>query len=1080
MPTEQIQNKDQGPLIQRDDNIRLPSLDIISASAGSGKTYTMAMRLTQFFLSENIPHKSIKHILAITFTNLAAKELKERLILTLKKLALKDPETMKYFVPIISIPEEHIPAKAEAALKNILSQYSDLQVKTIDSFFSRVFRTSAHDYGLYSDCDITFQPRIILEQAFEELSKKVFSDSQLQKQFDRLTEIIAMQDKKDDQKKYAWNPFNTIQKKVIEIYQTIQKQKKHPSQTDQTESLIRIKNELSETAGELLRIIDESGFNINHLFINQLKAALTHNYIKLIDNKLYTDIFNKDQKKVKTPELQSIIIELHKQFNEQCMQFILLYVNNFYYPYVIAYRELSDYIKKIQRNNDEVPLADLHQYIRSHLTGSGRNTDTLDSIYERLGETLYHYMIDEFQDTAPVHWGNLFPLIENGLANGGSLFIVGDTKQSIYAFNDADWRILKGLIEETEKPRGKTFDSVEQYALRNLDTNYRSGGEIVEFNRYLFQEHIPALYNNPDDGKHQLALSALTAGGLINYEQKPKKENTGKGYVEVRILKPEDDFNSQLTDTIQELIRRGAPKKEIAVLTRRNEDVMDISNTLKLAGIDCVSFSSLDIRKQSLTNEIISLLAFLDSPVDNLAFCRFLLGDIFGKICPQSIEERRKFIFNNRQKTLYTAFRSTYEDIWKQRFEHVFNKTGYLTPYDLVCEVFSALDIYKHFSGESSTLTKFLETVKAFEQNSRNTLKEFLAFSEEDDADSWNILVSPDLDAIRVMTTHKAKGLDFGYVIAVFNDKKIKTPEGIYFKDDDDHVEILRINSALAERSKNYSEFKKTSNHDYRPLEELYHNKKLTETVEQFNLRYVTLTRPKHELYVFGVYTEKNNKSEKPAKTTKKTKPEKQEEKKIGALDWLDIPDKIRGKKENIEPDTKNKTRTTDFVYPDRVVIAESLTRHKIRNDERYRGDILHFILSKIEYVPADLTGRFRDIANTYPLPCDYIPTEDDFTTMAAMIGRPELNQYFESAPGRIVKNEQEFTDAGGTRRVDRLVIDPQEVTIIDYKTGTTDDETKYEEQIRAYQAIIRTFYPGRAVKGILAYIDQNRIREIL
>lgn len=1068
-------------VLDKDCEIKYPCVDIISASAGSGKTYTMAMRLAQFLLSNEINNNNLKQILAITFTKLAAKELKERLIVTLKKLALNDSETKEFFAPIISIPAGQIPSKAEAALMYILSQYSDLQVKTIDSFFSRVFRTSAHDYGLYADCEITFRHRGILKQAFEELSRKVFSDSRLQKQFDQLTEMITTQTASKDQSKFLWDPFQKISRNVIGFYQSIQKQKKYLYQTDQVKRIFNLKRQIQTCAEDFLKLIQETeqaGYNINKRFLEKLKNIEQNNLNAIISSKIYDKVLNATQKKNLDQNYPPLLNKKLNEFNPLCMEYLLADALNYYYPYVTVYQQLNAFIRKIQRDIDEVPLADLHQYIRGHLSETAHIAESLHSIYERLGETLYHYMIDEFQDTAPVHWGNLLPLIENGLANGGSLFVVGDTKQSIYAFNDADWRILRGLIDEANKSNGKTFNSVSKYSLRNLDTNYRSGEVIVEFNRYLFHEHIPSLYNNPDDANHRLALQALTTGGLRNYEQKPCDKNTGKGYVEVRILQPEDDFNKQLTDTVHELIKRGAPKKEIAVITYRNEDVTEISNGLKMADIDCISYSSLDIRKQSLTGEILSLLAFLDSPVDNLAFSRFLLGDIFGSISRQTIEERRQFIFQNRGNALYTAFREKYHAVWSTYFEPVFNQTGYLTPYDLVCGIFTVFKIYKNFPHESATLTKFLETVKAFEQNGRNTLKEFLSSSGEDDDDSWNILVSPDLDAVRVMTTHKVKGLDFGYVIAVFYDNDINSKGGLYFTEQKDHTEVIHITKPILERIDDFSKFVQTTDHPYRFITDLHYKRILTEIVEQFNLRYVTLTRPKHELYVFGVYTDKKDKSEKPK--TGKTK--EKDDPKAGTLDWLDIPEKIRGKKEPIQPDTTIKAAPLHFVYPDKTQISENFVHHKARNDERYRGDNIHFILSKIDYVPTDPVARFREIVNEFPLPYDYIPTENDFASMAAIISRPEMKKYFEPMPGRIIKNEQDFTDAEGTRRIDRLVIDPQEVTIIDYKTGSAsgDDDKKYDEQIRLYHTLISAFYPGRAVKGILAYIDQNRIREVL
>ncbi len=1060
--------------LERDDSIQLPAVDIISASAGSGKTHTMAMRFTQFLLSSKIPNHDLKQILAITFTNLAAKELKERLILTLKNLALKDKKTTDYFTDIISIPRDQIPAKAERVLETMLIRYSDLQVKTIDSFFTQVFRSSAHDYGLYADCDITFQPQNILEHAFEELSKNIYKKDTLRHHIEQLIGILKEQ--RTSNQKYPWDPFQNIQDKIIRFYKSLQKQKGLLIQESQNHLLTEKKNRLTEIASELLQIINDTGLEVYSNAEKQLKNAMLGDFDKIINNKLYPSLFKDKQKKDKRPLLKEEYIGLHRQFNEHCIKYICLFSQNYYYPYIAVYSELTEYIKRTQRNLDEVALDDLHQYITSTLSGVVQSkADIIASVYERLGETICHYMIDEFQDTAPVHWNNLFPLIENTLAGKGSLFIVGDTKQSMYAFNDADWRILKGLTESIAFPSAQ-----DNYSVSHLQDNYRSGGAIVEFNLHLFQEHIPSLYANSTDKKkisiHQKNKEALKAGGLIDYVQNPLDDKKNKGYVSVQLFETIETYKTELVNTIAELKKRGAPLKEIAVLTRRNEDIIDISETLRIAGIDCVSYSSLDIRKQALTAGVFTLLAFLDSPVDNLAFGRFLLSDLFVKASGKPADAWRDFIFRNRGKNLYTAFREEQEILWNLFFGELYKKTGYLTPYDLVCEIFTTFRLYKNFSDETATLTKFLETVKEFDKNGRGTLKEFLAFSEDDKDDSWNIIVSPDFDAVRLMTIHKAKGLNFGFVIAVFFDENRKGGEKMYFNENDDKVQILRMTSRIPQRIDDYSKFIDCEDHEYAFIKEIYDRQEQTDLVEWYNLRYVALTRPKNELYVYGV----NRKDENKTDPTEPDEPVTENViEKADPLDWLDVTEKILGTKAEIKKDDKPAPRILQPLFPETVSIQENFIFHKIRNNERYRGDNIHFVLSKTETLAADPEKQLRELAGKYALPRDCSLKDADFKAMSGLLLMPEMRTYFEEQPGRVIRNELDYIDTEGTHRIDRLVADPDEVTIIDYKTGETDDPVKYEKQIRSYMDFARAFYPGRSVKGILAYIDQKTIRVI-
>ena len=272
----------------------------------------------------------------------------------------------------------------------------------------------------------------------------------------------------------------------------------------------------------------------------------------------------------------------------------------------------------------------------------------MPDVYFRLGDRIYHYLIDEFQDTSPIQWRNLEPLIEESLGKGGSLFLVGDTKQAIYGFRDADYRIMRHLEAEPGH-----FGSVEA-SVRELKTNYRSDQAILDFVKDLFLGlGDDADGNSPGYGR----LAALS--GLDDFDQSVLPGREGRGFVSYVLLEKEaasaadeDEAGrrpgtdedaapavvedppekAELQNLVTGLRRRGWRASDIAVLTYKNADVVRVASWLNELDIPFIPFSSLDIRGRKIVGEILSFLRFLDAPPDDLAFAEVLLGGMFAAL----------------------------------------------------------------------------------------------------------------------------------------------------------------------------------------------------------------------------------------------------------------------------------------------------------------------------------------------------------------------------------------------------------------------------------------------------------------
>ncbi len=664
--------------------------------------------------------------------------------------------------------------------------------------------------------------------------------------------------------------------------------------------------------------------------------------------------------------------------------------------------------------------------------------DIIPDVYFRLGDTIFHYLIDEFQDTSPIQWENLRPLLENSLSQYGSLFVVGDTKQAIYGFRNADYRIMKKA--ENDNP----FPSAEHYVIE-LDTNYRSSKRILKFNEDVFKNNLP---NN------EKYKTAGEKSGLIDYIQKPDKNRKSEGYAEV-ILFEKDEENPpekvKIQDLIEDITKRGFRYKDIAILTLRNEDAIKVTSWLNEKNIPFISHSSLDIRRRKVTGEIISLLNFLDSPTDNLSFSSFLLGDIFSSVLQKDSHQIKKedllhFIFNNSGKSiLYKAFQKNYRKLWEDYFSELFKFTGYLPLYDLVSEIFSKFRLFEVMKNEEAVFIKILESIRDMESEGQNSIKDFLVFASDTEVvdSKWDMNIPVDTDAVNVMTVHKSKGLGFSVSIVLLYEFSNKGFEFITVEDNE-NISLLKINKAILRTNSN--------------LQTLYDNEYLNELVNKLNSLYVGFTRAKEELYVIGIYQNTTNRLPidlLPADKYKSMEKHKREiSKESGIYNIVDIQ---------------------HYYNP---CVFQLYSGSLLNMEEKRRGDFIHKVLSHIEYINH---GFDREIDKII----DIVVKETGDNFHLNKIKRVILNflkskniiDFFKYKDGRIILKEQEFCDREGRLfRMDRVVIDSDKTTVIDFKTGTDREEEKYSSQLRTYMKILKEIYPDKIIQGIIAYVDLKEI----
>lgn len=1021
-------------VLEKDGAIPFPHVSVLKASAGSGKTYSLAERFVQFLLSGQIHQNHLRNILAITFSNNAAKEMKERILSWLKDLYFEDPKKTEEIAEIVSLKKEHLAERAGARIDDILRNYTEFQVKTIDSFMTSIYKASAIDFGYSPDFEVVMTPGKIMAYAFDRFLRAVREETPEAKFIETLLEVIL--DSRGGGSAYPWDGSRDLLEEIVELYSKLSGIVKRVKPVDTERRIDSVKKHIQETAENLVNLIDRSDLakHKGSSFYRILETVRAGAFPDLVDKGLSTIPVIKPM----GDEAMTRYERISKQWEllgDQIKEYIELYAATYYGPYLRAYEAFQDTLEETKKRLGVIFIDDINKKLSDYLRRA-----IVPDVYFRIGETIYHYLVDEFQDTSPIQWANLFPLIENSLSQGGSLLAVGDTKQAVYGFRNADYGIMKGL--ESKSP----FSSAVHH-VKELDVNYRSLEGVIGFGKTFFRKVVSLR----DEYRE-----AAVRSGLIDYEQSVEKEHRGSGYVEVTRCEKEEGTlpeKTRIQGLINDLRERGYSWSDMAVLAYRNEDVVNITAWLNEVDVPFLSYSSLDIRMRKLTAEIVALLRFLDSPPDDLSFAGFILGDIFRSVLEAGegmLESKRlhEFIFKHRKKgPLYKAFQEEFPEVWEKYFGALFRSTGYLPLYDLVSEAYRIYGIFDRFGNEEATLVKILEVIKNFEGQGRNNLGEFLKYvsDEEAGASDWTVDVPAGVNAVKVMTLHKAKGLGFPVVIILLYEE---VPRGFkYVLDEEtDGVRLLKINRQIIRASN--------------ALREKYEEERLKDIVNKLNTLYVGLTRAEDELYIIGVQGKKNQ----------------------FPIDLLKEMESQTGRKGVPRPRPRRTTGERMALYhpPDAMPFPVEAVE-ELSLEERKRGEFVHRILYFVDELEGIETELERIIQRVNEERMTDYPLETVKSDLVAFLNHEAIRPFFQSLPSRIIKKEQEFSDRrGNLLRVDRVIFEEDRIVVIDYKTGThREAEKNYILQLKHYMSILKDIYPDRQVEGVIAYVDLKEFTRV-
>jgi ATP-dependent exoDNAse (exonuclease V) beta subunit len=1037
-----------------------PQVIVVEASAGSGKTYELAKRYLQLlinpaFSSDHIP---LRGILAITFTNKATVEMKERILEFLKKIALdgfSNKEEEADIFEALGADKPEAKRKALALMDTIIQHYNFFQVQTIDSFVNALLLGCALNIDRSASFVIKKQYAHHLSYCLDLVIEEASTDTDvLHCLEDFLQHYLFVENRK------GWFPREDILGLIIALFQLSNKYGKlFREHTGKSQDIIKIKKALfarigaqiaadfpegmNKTARKSIENFIEKGDDIFE--IRCLPTAFQSGFVPMNKNKKCSSDYQKKWAGIHRDLCRLIELESHVAYN----------------PYVRLFHRLIAFSQLVSKKEDILFLEELNRKARLLFTEEGI---TLAELYYRLATRFKHYLIDEFQDTSALQWRNLNGMVEEALSSGGSLFYVGDKKQAIYRFRGGEVGLFDSVKHEFSQ-----FNVIP----RHLTKNRRSQKEIVEFNNRVFSREnlLKALKNSPisrelESEEARLAIVDIFRDSIQDY----KHDYTG-GYVRVERIqhknqKERDEImRPKLIALLQELRDRDRFKYEdIAILTRDNSEVELITSWFLEEGIPVESEKTLNVAENYLVKEIIALLKFLRSPIDDLCFAAFILGDIFSRASGLTQTRLREFLFRMHKagffqdnKALYRAFAEEFSRQWAEYIEPFFQNVGFVSSYELLSAIYQRLGIMENFRESRAFFMKLLELAKT-QESEYVGLGEFLEYLGEAPAEDLYVKVTHGA-SVRILTIHKSKGLEFPVVIIPFLRMDISGETGpwgtkSYVENQaDPDISLVRIIKDYLPYS---DKLKAIWRRDYQKA-----------CIDELNAMYVACTRAEYELYIFIPQRSGAGKN----------------------IARFFIPEDIaeRGirqkyvlrKKESQPPLVEiGPSEYRDWIG---MLKNEFVKPLEIKNREKIlEGTVFHAILARIgNCAGKDAREMLKKAMEAVRIQYPSLENLHIYEEKVQRLMEKEALKDIFYAPGADVFCEKEIANAfGDTKRIDRLILRKNQVWIVDYKSSRSESSAD-AEQVAEYTEIVKGIYPDRSVRGFLVYLDDLALQEL-
>lgn len=1085
-------------------------LTVYKASAGSGKTFTLAREYMTLVIANPYAYRTI---LAVTFTNKATEEMKLRILGQLYGIAHHLPESDQYLKQIHEalphLSETQIRKNAEAALRLLIHNYNYFHVQTIDTFFQSVLRNLARELDLTANLRIGLNDYQVEQQAVDELIESLEdTDKLLFWIMEYIKENIA-----DDK---GWNVIGQIKSFGEHIFRDYYKENADKLSERMAEDgsfegfkekmkniKKKAKEQFDEIAASFFDALEEGGYSAEDLsgktrgiwsYFNKIKNGkysdddlvnLTFtkcmespdNWVKKADVKSHTALYQ---------QVSSVLYPI-LQFSEQHRPTLVkMYKSaDLTVKHLNQLRLLGSIDKKVRTMNQEANrflLSDTQTLLHSLIQDS-------DSpfIFEKIGTQLNHVMIDEFQDTSTIQWKNFKVLLEETMSreDAGNL-IVGDVKQSIYRWRSGDWRLLNNIESEFINPK-------KQLDIETLDTNYRSDRNVIDFNNAFFVEAAKQEYENLKEAMPEEAQQLLNA--YADVKQKVPASKRAQGYVEIRLLKTQEDEDTadestgkgkgermmQLClETVDKLVARGVPTNKIAILVRNNQTIQDIAEYfMNHSDYEMVSDEAFRLDASQAVQTLVTALHYLMHPNDDIARATLLKY----ALTYLDSEELVNQLTSNRQEYLEIPLLDLTERLFTE----------------------FRLGEVEDMKAQSAYVCAFYDKLNAFLADNSSDIEAFL---QEWDANLHGKSIHCDgTDGIRLLTIHKSKGLEYDHVIMPYCDWQLEKSNTIWCTPQEEpynELPLVPVDFSAGQMKQSI----------YEPD---YHHEHLQNMVDNLNLLYVAFTRAGHNLYVFGKRATQNYRS------------------KIIELSLDQVAEKLKKAQEFISPlaedqevpveiyglGTDSKTSDIVFTYGEpyipkqkvvmeiklnsnvftlpsemmetEIVVSSKMPEFKQSNKSRdlivgdeeeeqqkyyiKMGTVLHSLFSTIR-THDDIDGALKQLELDGVLYDENISKEKVREMIRKRLESEKVSDWFSDRWE--IFNECSIISMNKGKmevhRPDRVMKDANETIVVDFKFGKPRQE--YHDQVKGYMDLLSGMgHPN--VKGYLWYVYPNKIVEV-
>ena len=1081
------------------------ALTVYKASAGSGKTFTLASEYITLVVKNPQDYRSI---LAVTFTNKATQEMKTRILSQLYGIAHSLPDSEAYYEQVrmkTGFSEQTIRENAAKALSLLTHHYNEFRVQTIDAFFQSVLRNLARELNLTANLRVDLNDEQVEAQAVDELINSLEEGEEV------LNWIRDYIDKNIEDDK-GWNVISQIKDFGKNIFKDFYKDHKTELDnrfsdesffndfiTDLRERRTRILNRLNEHAKQMYKKIRDANLDNPNLFNRGANGLLSH-IIKLTKGTPSND---------PTPQyVQSCIDSAEKWPASKCpakeraaiielasasLCSDLKILNDYrikdwreYQSCNLTLKHLSQLrlLHAISEAVDEINK-DTNRFMLSNtqslLCTLMKDSDT-PFVFEKMGAYLKHIMIDEFQDTSTIQWNNFRKLLDNCMAQVDSHnLIVGDVKQSIYRWRQGDWKLLNNIEHEFTK---------EQIKIEPLDTNYRSEENIIRFNNAFFKQAVLQTVKELESEGIQGATELVEAYKEI--EQKPRKDN-GKGCVRIKLFrydsKNASDYKqkilNELIENIRQLLDQGYKQKDIAILARSKTVIPDIVDSFQNidTNVSLVSDEAFRLDASLAVNVIIEALRLLTHPHDKLTESKLV------KLYQQQVIKTGKDINDLFVGENSTELKSFLPSGYIDKFESL----SRLSLIDLVDEIYSLFSL-DSLEGQSAYVCTFYDTLNEYLRDHPADIDDFI--EEWEDTLSSNTIQSDEVDGIRLITIHKSKGLEYDNVLIPFCDWELEKTNGI------------TIWCSGDDKEKPYGELPLIPV-DYSSkmlgtvFEDDYKEEHLQNTVDNMNLLYVAFTRAGKNLFITGKKYKERTKGKSERSHIIQYIIEELAKELPGAIiddagdngpisfelgTLSNCEERVEKEKATENPfELSPKTHKLKIeTFPHPVSFRQSNKSHDFIKGEdidpsdarRYIkvGNVLHQLFSTI-LTEADIEPRLKELEQAGIIYNDDITSRELQNKISCALSDEKVKNWF--SPRWKLFNECTILDydkeTGDVyeHRPDRVMTDGKEMIVVDFKFGKPRDE--YHEQVQRYMRLLmRMGY--KQVSGYIWYVLRNEI----